>query len=197
MLSDIEISQQNQPEPIGRIAEKAGLCEEDLELYGRYKAKIGFAKLCELAAKPLKGKLILVTAITPTPAGEGKSTISIGLADALQLSRKKVMLALREPSLGPCFGLKGGATGGGYSQIVPMEDINLHFTGDIHAITAANNLLAAMLDNHIQQGNQSQNSVKNQKNQSQTNASGADHNLPLINRIRLHRTTPPFLSDHL
>lgn len=154
MLSDIEISQQNQPEPIGRIAEKAGLCEEDLELYGRYKAKIGFAKLCELAAKPLKGKLILVTAITPTSAGEGKSTISIGLADALQLSRKKVMLALREPSLGPCFGLKGGATGGGYSQIVPMEDINLHFTGDIHAITAANNLLAAMIDNHIKQGNE-------------------------------------------
>lgn len=154
MLSDIEISQQNQPEPIGRIAEKAGLCEEDLELYGRYKAKIGFAKLRELAAEPLKGKLILVTAITPTPAGEGKSTISIGLADALQLSRKKVMLALREPSLGPCFGLKGGATGGGYSQIVPMEDINLHFTGDIHAITAANNLLAAMIDNHIKQGNE-------------------------------------------
>lgn len=154
MLSDIEISQQNQPEPIGRIAEKAGLCEEDLELYGRYKAKIGFAKLRELAAEPLKGKLILVTAITPTPVGEGKSTISIGLADALQLSRKKVMLALREPSLGPCFGLKGGATGGGYSQIVPMEDINLHFTGDIHAITAANNLLAAMIDNHIKQGNE-------------------------------------------
>ena len=154
MLSDIEISQQNQPESIERIAEKAGLCEEDLELYGRYKAKIGFAKLRELAAEPLKGKLILVTAITPTPAGEGKSTISIGLADALQLSRKKVMLALREPSLGPCFGLKGGATGGGYSQIVPMEDINLHFTGDIHAITAANNLLAAMIDNHIKQGNE-------------------------------------------
>lgn len=154
MLSDIEISQQNQPEPIERIAEKAGLCAEDLELYGRYKAKIGFAKLRELAAEPLKGKLILVTAITPTPAGEGKSTISIGLADALQLSRKKVMLALREPSLGPCFGLKGGATGGGYSQIVPMEDINLHFTGDIHAITAANNLLAAMIDNHIKQGNE-------------------------------------------
>ena len=154
MLSDIEISQQNQPEPIGHIAEKAGLCEEDLELYGRYKAKIGFGKLRELAAEPLKGKLILVTAITPTPAGEGKSTISIGLADALQLSRKKVMLALREPSLGPCFGLKGGATGGGYSQIVPMEDINLPFTGDIHAITAANNLLAAMIDNHIKQGNE-------------------------------------------
>ena len=154
MLSDIEISQQNQPEPIERIAEKAGLCAEDLELYGRYKAKIGFAKLRELAAEPLKGKLILVTAITPTPAGEGKSTISIGLADALQLSRKKVMLALREPSLGPCFGLKGGATGGGYSQIAPMEDINLHFTGDFHAITAANNLLAAMIDNHIKQGNE-------------------------------------------
>ena len=117
MLSDIEISQQNQPEPIEHIAEKAGLCAEDLELYGRYKAKIGFAKLRELAAEPLKGKLILVTAITPTPAGEGKSTISIGLADALQLSRKKVMLALREPSLGPSYGLKGGAPGGAYSQI--------------------------------------------------------------------------------
>ena len=153
MLPDIEISQRNQPESIVRIAEKIGLCEEDLELYGRYKAKIGLAKLRKMAALPLKGKLILVTAITPTAAGEGKSTISIGLADALQLSGKKAMLALREPSLGPCFGLKGGATGGGYSQIVPMEDINLHFTGDIHAITAANNLLSAMIDNHIKQGN--------------------------------------------
>ena len=154
MLSDIEISQQNQPEHIVNIALKAGLCEDDLDLYGRYKAKIGFARLRKLATEQLKGKLILVTAITPTPAGEGKSTVSIGLADALQFSHKKVMLALREPSLGPCFGLKGGATGGGYSQIVPMEDVNLHFTGDIHAITTANNLLAAMIDNHIKQGNE-------------------------------------------
>ena len=154
MLSDIEISQQNRPEPIVRIAEKIGLGEDDLELYGRHKAKISFAKLRELAGKPLKGKLILVTAITPTPAGEGKSTVSIGLADALRLCGKNAAAALREPSLGPCFGLKGGATGGGYSQIVPMEDINLHFTGDIHAITAANNLLAAMTDNHIKQGNE-------------------------------------------
>ena len=154
MLSDIEISQQNQPEPILNIAQKANLSENDVELYGKYKAKISFEKLKELSKAPLKGKLILVTAITPTPAGEGKSTISIGLADALQRSRKNVMLALREPSLGPCFGLKGGATGGGYAQIVPMEEINLHFTGDIHAITAANNLLAAMIDNHIKQGNE-------------------------------------------
>lgn len=154
MLSDIEISQQNQPEPILNIAQKANLSENDVELYGKYKAKISFEKLKELSKAPLNGKLILVTAITPTPAGEGKSTISIGLADALQRSRKNVMLALREPSLGPCFGLKGGATGGGYAQIVPMEEINLHFTGDIHAITAANNLLAAMIDNHIKQGNE-------------------------------------------
>ena len=154
MLSDIEISQQNQPEPILNIAQKVGLSENDVELYGKYKAKISFEKLKELSKAPLNGKLILVTAITPTPAGEGKSTISIGLADALQRSRKNVMLALREPSLGPCFGLKGGATGGGYAQIVPMEEINLHFTGDIHAITAANNLLAAMIDNHIKQGNE-------------------------------------------
>ena len=154
MLSDIEISQQNRPEPILNIARKAGLSENDVELYGKYKAKISFEKLKELSKILLKGKLILVTAITPTPAGEGKSTISIGLADALQRSRKNVMLALREPSLGPCFGLKGGATGGGYAQIVPMEEINLHFTGDIHAITAANNLLAAMIDNHIKQGNE-------------------------------------------
>ena len=154
MLSDIEISQQNQPEPILNIAQKVGLYENDVELYGKYKAKISFEKLKELSKAPLNGKLILVTAITPTPAGEGKSTISIGLADALQRSRKNVMLALREPSLGPCFGLKGGATGGGYAQIVPMEEINLHFTGDIHAITAANNLLAAMIDNHIKQGNE-------------------------------------------
>lgn len=153
MLSDIEISQKSQPEPISKIAEKIGLTENDLELYGRYKAKITLPKLKELSERPLKGKLILVTAITPTPAGEGKSTVSIGLADALCLTGKKAVLTLREPSLGPCFGLKGGATGGGYSQIVPMEDINLHFTGDIHAITSANNLLAAMIDNHLKQGN--------------------------------------------
>lgn len=153
MLSDIEISQKSQPEPIGKIAEKIELTDNDLELYGRYKAKITLPKLKELSEQPLKGKLILVTAITPTPAGEGKSTVSIGLADALCLTGKKAVLTLREPSLGPCFGLKGGATGGGYSQIVPMEDINLHFTGDIHAITSANNLLAAMIDNHLKQGN--------------------------------------------
>ena len=153
MPSDIEISQKNKLRPIGEIAAGAGLTDDDLELYGRYKAKITFAKLKELSSRPLKGRLILVTAITPTAAGEGKSTISIGLADALKSLGKNVILALREPSLGPCFGLKGGATGGGYAQIVPMEDINLHFTGDIHAITAANNLLAAMIDNHIKQEN--------------------------------------------
>lgn len=153
MFSDIEISQMNKPAKIVEIAKTAGLGEDDLELYGKYKAKIGTEKLQELSDKPLNGKLILVTAITPTPAGEGKSTISIGLADGLRHIGKKAMLALREPSLGPCFGLKGGATGGGFAQIVPMEDINLHFTGDIHAITAANNLLASMIDNHIKQGN--------------------------------------------
>lgn len=153
MFSDIEISQMNKPAKIVEIAKTVGLNEEDLELYGKYKAKIGTEKLQKLADKPLNGKLILVTAITPTPAGEGKSTISIGLADGLRHIGKKAMLALREPSLGPCFGLKGGATGGGFAQIVPMEDINLHFTGDIHAITAANNLLASMIDNHIKHGN--------------------------------------------
>lgn len=153
MFSDIEISQMNKPAHIVEIAKTVGLNEEDLELYGKYKAKIGTEKLQKLADKPLNGKLILVTAITPTPAGEGKSTISIGLADGLRHIGKKAMLALREPSLGPCFGLKGGATGGGFAQIVPMEDINLHFTGDIHAITAANNLLASMIDNHIKHGN--------------------------------------------
>ena len=153
MLSDIEISQQNNLEPITKIAEKIGLNQDDLELYGKYKAKLSFDTLNRLASKKSDGKLILVTALTPTPAGEGKSTISIGLADGLQKIGKKSILALREPSMGPCFGLKGGATGGGYAQIVPMEEINLHFTGDIHAITAANNLLAAMIDNHIKQGN--------------------------------------------
>lgn len=154
MLSDIEISQQAQKKNITEIGKKLKLTPDDLELYGNYKAKISYKKLQELENKKLKGKLILVTAITPTPAGEGKSTVSIGLADALNRLGKNAMLALREPSLGPCFGVKGGATGGGYAQITPMEDINLHFTGDIHAITAANNLLAAMIDNHIKQGNE-------------------------------------------
>ncbi len=154
MLSDIEISQQNKLSPISEIAASIGLSEDDIELYGKYKAKISYEKLQEITASGAKdGKLILVTAITPTPAGEGKSTVSIGLGDALRRLGKKVIIALREPSLGPCFGRKGGATGGGYSQIVPMEDINLHFTGDIHAISIANNLLASLLDNHIYQGN--------------------------------------------
>lgn len=161
MFSDIEISQMNKPAKIVEIAKTAGLGEDDLELYGKYKAKIGTEKLQELADKPLNGKLILVTAITPTPAGEGKSTISIGLADGLRHIGKKAMLALREPSLGPCFGLKGGATGGGFAQIVPMEDINLHFTGDIHAITAANNLLASMIDNHIKHGSKLEIDINN------------------------------------
>lgn len=153
MLSDIQISQNNIPEKITAIGKSIGLSEDDLELYGKYKAKISFEKLKELSALPMKGKLVLVTAVTPTPAGEGKSTISIGLTDALKRLNKNVLAALREPSLGPCFGIKGGATGGGYAQIVPMEEINLHFTGDIHAITAANNLLSAMIDNHIKHGN--------------------------------------------
>ncbi|MBR1648318.1 MAG: formate--tetrahydrofolate ligase [Alphaproteobacteria bacterium] len=153
MLSDIEISQQNTPLPITEIAASAGIKVEELELYGNYKAKISFAGLERIDNLNHQGKLILVTALTPTPAGEGKSTISIGLADGLKKINKNVMLALREPSMGPCFGLKGGATGGGYAQVVPMEDINLHFTGDIHAITTANNLLAAMIDNHIAKGN--------------------------------------------
>ncbi|MBO5443700.1 MAG: formate--tetrahydrofolate ligase [Alphaproteobacteria bacterium] len=154
MLSDIQISQNNIPEKITEIGKNIGLDEDDLELYGKYKAKISFEKLRELSSLPLNGKLILVTAVTPTPAGEGKSTISIGLTDALKRLNKKVLAALREPSLGPCFGIKGGATGGGYAQIVPMEEINLHFTGDIHAITSANNLLSALIDNHIKHGNE-------------------------------------------
>ena len=155
MLSDIEISQQNKLETIDKIAAKIGINVEDLDCYGKYKAKISFEKMQKIKASSGEdGKLILVTAITPTAAGEGKSTVSIGLADALCRLGKKAMLALREPSLGPCFGVKGGATGGGYSQIVPMEDINLHFTGDLHAITAANNLLASAIDNHIYQGNE-------------------------------------------
>ncbi|MEG1720197.1 MAG: formate--tetrahydrofolate ligase [Pseudoflavonifractor sp.] len=150
MKTDIEIAQAGTVLPITQIAAKLGLGDDMLEPYGRNKAKLD---LLPLKTAPRKGKLILVTAISPTPAGEGKTTTSVGLADALNLMGKKVVLALREPSLGPVFGVKGGAAGGGYAQVVPMEDINLHFTGDFHAIGAANNLLAAMLDNHIQQGN--------------------------------------------
>ena len=150
-LSDIEIAQQTQMLPIGAVAARAGIDEAYLEPYGRYKAKVDPALLKEPGRRD--GKLFLVTAITPTPAGEGKTTTTIGLADGLARIGKRVTVALREPSLGPVFGVKGGAAGGGYAQVVPMEDINLHFTGDFHAIGAANNLLAAMLDNHIQQGN--------------------------------------------
>ena len=152
MLSDIEIAQQAKMLPITEIARQLGIGEEDIELYGRYKAKLSMDLLRRLEAKP-SGKLILVTAITPTPAGEGKSTTTVGLAQGMAKINKKVIVALREPSLGPVFGIKGGAAGGGYSQVVPMEDINLHFTGDFHAITSAHMLLSAMLDNHIQQGN--------------------------------------------
>ena len=151
ILSDIEIAQSCEMEPITAIAEEAGVDEEYLELYGKYKAKVDYRLLRE--NKRPDGKLILVTAINPTPAGEGKTTTTVGLADAMRRIGKNVMVALREPSLGPVFGVKGGAAGGGWAQVVPMEDINLHFTGDFHAIGAANNLLAAMLDNHIQQGN--------------------------------------------
>ena len=149
-LSDIEIAQQARMLPITEVAAKAGLAEEQLECYGRHKAKVDIHSLKDL---PQKGKLILVTAINPTPAGEGKTTTSVGLADALCGMGKNALLCLREPSLGPVFGVKGGAAGGGRAQVVPMEDINLHFTGDVHAIGAANNLCAAMLDNHIKQGN--------------------------------------------
>ncbi len=151
MKTDIEIAQSYKMQPITEIAEKVGIPEDYLEAYGRYKAKIDTAFLKNETRKD--GKLVLVTAINPTPAGEGKTTTTIGLADALNSMRKKTVVALREPSLGPVFGVKGGATGGGYAQVVPMEDINLHFTGDFHAIGAANNLLCAMLDNHIYQGN--------------------------------------------
>ena len=152
MLSDIEIAQGCQMRPITEVAAAAGLDTEDLELYGRYKAKLSADVWKKTADKP-DGKLVLVTAINPTPAGEGKTTTTVGLGEALAKMGKKAMIALREPSLGPVFGIKGGAAGGGYAQVVPMEDINLHFTGDMHAITAANNLLCAMLDNHMQQGN--------------------------------------------
>ena len=152
MLSDIEIAQGCQMRPITEVAAAAGLDAEDLELYGRYKAKLSADVWKKTADKP-DGKLVLVTAINPTPAGEGKTTTTVGLGEALAKMGRKAMIALREPSLGPVFGIKGGAAGGGYAQVGPMEDINLHFTGDMHAITAANNLLCAMLDNHMQQGN--------------------------------------------
>ena len=155
MKTDLEIAQEAVMEPIGRVAEKLGIPEEALELYGRYKAKISDEYLDQTADRP-EGKLILVTAINPTPAGEGKTTTSVGLGQAFGRLGKRAVVALREPSLGPCFGIKGGAAGGGYAQVVPMEELNLHFTGDFHAITSANNLLAALLDNHIQQGNELQ-----------------------------------------
>lgn len=153
MKSDIEIAQEAELVHIKKVAEKLGINEDELEFYGKYKAKIS-DELWESVKDREDGKLVLVTAINPTPAGEGKTTTSIGLGEAMALLGKKAVLALREPSLGPCFGIKGGAAGGGYAQVVPMEDLNLHFTGDFHAITSANNLLAALLDNHIQQGNQ-------------------------------------------
>ena len=152
MLSDVEIAQSAKPKPVAEIAKSLGLTIDDLELYGRTKAKISLDVMDRIKDNP-KGKLILVTAITPTPAGEGKTTTTVGLGDALHRLGKKTAIAIREPSLGPCFGIKGGAAGGGYAQVVPMEDINLHFTGDFHAITTAHNLLAAMLDNHLHQGN--------------------------------------------
>lgn len=152
MKTDIQIAQESKMLPIKEVAKQIGIAEDDLELYGKYKAKLSSEFMSKLEEKE-DGKLVLVTAINPTPAGEGKTTISVGLGQALCRLGKKAVIALREPSLGPCFGIKGGAAGGGYSQVVPMEDLNLHFTGDFHAITSANNLLAAILDNHLQQGN--------------------------------------------
>lgn len=152
MKTDIEIAQESAMKPIQVIAEKLGFTLDDLELYGKYKAKVTFPAMERMQDRPL-GKLLLVTSINPTPAGEGKSTITIGLADSLRAIGKNAAIALREPSLGPVMGIKGGATGGGYAQVLPMEDINLHFTGDIHAITTANNALSALIDNHLQQGN--------------------------------------------
>ena len=152
MKSDLEIAQEVTLQPIALVAKNYGISEENLELYGKYKAKLS-QSFCSAQEGKQKGKLILVTATNPTPLGEGKTTVSIGLNDALNRLGKKSIVALREPSLGPCFGVKGGAAGGGYAQVAPMEDINLHFTGDFHAITSANNLLAAVLDNHIHQGN--------------------------------------------
>ena len=152
MKSDIQIAQEATLAPIGKVAAKLGIAEEDLEFYGKYKAKFSDELLKKIENGP-NGKLVLVTAINPTPAGEGKTTTTVGLGEAMGRLGKKAVIALREPSLGPCFGVKGGAAGGGYAQVVPMEDLNLHFTGDFHAITSANNLLAAMLDNHLMQGN--------------------------------------------
>ena len=152
MKTDIQIAQEAVMQPIKEVAKSLDIKEDDLELYGKYKAKLSDELMMELEKKE-DGKLVLVTAINPTPAGEGKTTTSVGLGQAFAKLGKKAVIALREPSLGPCFGIKGGAAGGGYAQVVPMEDLNLHFTGDFHAITSANNLLAALLDNHIQQGN--------------------------------------------
>ncbi|MDU2664175.1 MAG: formate--tetrahydrofolate ligase, partial [Clostridium perfringens] len=152
MKNDIEIAQSAKMEPIINIAKKIGLGEDDIELYGKYKCKISLDAIKKLGNNK-DGKLVLVTAINPTPAGEGKSTVTVGLGQALNKIGKNTVIALREPSLGPVFGIKGGAAGGGYAQVVPMEDINLHFTGDMHAITSANNLLCAAIDNHIHQGN--------------------------------------------
>ena len=152
MKSDIEIAQECVLDPITVVADNFGIPGDDLELYGKYKAKIS-DELYDKVKNNKDAKLVLVTAINPTPAGEGKTTTTIGLADGLNRLGVKTIVALREPSLGPCMGVKGGAAGGGYAQVVPMEDINLHFTGDIHAITTANNLLASMIDNHIHQGN--------------------------------------------
>ena len=152
MKSDIEIAQEAMMQPIKEVAASYGISEDDLELYGKYKAKLT-DKLWDKVKDRPDGKLVLVTAINPTPAGEGKTTTTVGLGEAFGRMKKSAIIALREPSLGPCFGIKGGAAGGGYAQVVPMEDLNLHFTGDFHAITSANNLLAALLDNHIQQGN--------------------------------------------
>ena len=151
MKTDIQIAQEAVLEPVTLVAERAGIPQEELELYGKYKAKVSDGYIRRLQDRP-EGKLILVTAINPTPAGEGKTTVTVGLGEAFGQLGKKAVIALREPSLGPCFGIKGGAAGGGYAQVVPMEDLNLHFTGDFHAITSANNLLAALLDNHIQIG---------------------------------------------
>ena len=150
--TDIEIAKEAVMKPIGEVAAKLGVTSDELELYGKYKAKLS-DELWDRIKNNEDGKLILVTAINPTPAGEGKTTVTVGLGEAFNRLNKKAVIALREPSLGPCFGIKGGAAGGGYAQVVPMEDLNLHFTGDFHAITSANNLLAALLDNHIKQGN--------------------------------------------
>ncbi len=153
MKTDIEIAQEAELVPIVKVAETLGIDGDDLDLYGKYKAKISESLLKRIKNQP-DGKLVLVTAINPTPAGEGKTTTTVGLGQAFAKLNKRAVIALREPSLGPCFGIKGGAAGGGYAQVVPMEDLNLHFTGDFHAVTSANNLLAAMIDNHIMQGNE-------------------------------------------